>query len=99
MTQTWTPRKRPARLERRLEFVDYEATREFLERAADLSEARDIYPDLSFGRTHVNLTLHASEAGGEVEPALRDFAADLDRIVDDMAAAEEGILDGQGSRN
>jgi len=80
-TPAWRRRDRPLRLERRLEFPDYEATREFLERAGKLSEQTGIYPNLSFGRTYVNLTLFADEAGGDLTPALTAFAQRVDNLV------------------
>jgi pterin-4a-carbinolamine dehydratase len=82
MNQAWTARQRPPRLERRLEFVDYEATRAFLDRAADLSERAGIYPDMSFGRTYVNITLHAEDGASEVGESLHRFASDLDALVE-----------------
>jgi 4a-hydroxytetrahydrobiopterin dehydratase len=82
MNQAWTARQRPPRLERRLEFVDYESTRAFLDRAADLSERAGIYPDMSFGRTYVNITLHAEDGASEVGESLHQFASDLDALVE-----------------
>ncbi len=90
MVQPWKQRKRPARLERRLEFEDYEATRDFLDEAAELSEQRGIYPDLSFGRTYVNITLHADEADGDISAAIHDYAAALDRILEEKEGAPDG---------
>lgn len=81
MHPDWNERNRPPRLERRLEFVDYETTRTFLDRAAGLSEETGIYPDMSFGRTYVNITLHAEDGASEVGAALRDFAGRLDGLT------------------
>jgi pterin-4a-carbinolamine dehydratase len=77
----WRRRERPLRLERRLEFPDYEATRVFLDAAAELSEETGIYPNLSFGRTYVNLTLFADESTGELNPELIGFAEQIDAIL------------------
>lgn len=81
MNQDWTERLRPPRLERRLEFADYEGTRGFLDRAADLSERAGIYPDMSFGRTYVNITLHTEDGATEVSEPLHRFAAQLDALI------------------
>ncbi|MFN9623965.1 MAG: 4a-hydroxytetrahydrobiopterin dehydratase [Cyanobacteriota bacterium] len=82
MEQPWIHRARPDRLERRLEFADYESTRLFLERLNTLSEREGRFPDISFGRTYVNLTLRAeegeSEGVGELEKA---FAAAIDDLL------------------
>lgn len=81
MPHAWTARQRPARLERRLEFASYDATRDFLDRAAELSERNGIYPDMSFGRTYVNITLHADDPEGPVGEHLHRFAEGLDALA------------------
>lgn len=79
--QAWTRRERPLRLERRLEFPDYETTRVFLERSGALSEEMDIFPNLSFGRTYANLTLFADDDSGEFGAEALAFAERLDRLL------------------
>lgn len=81
MSKSWATRTRPMRLERRIEFSDYEQTRTFLERAADLAEERNNYPDMSFGRTHVSITLYPQEGESEITEALLDYASKLDALV------------------
>ena len=61
MEQSWMRRSRPDRLERRLEFSDYPSTRDFLDRLGSLSERQGRFPDISFGRTYVNLTLRPEQ--------------------------------------
>jgi 4a-hydroxytetrahydrobiopterin dehydratase len=85
MDQPWTERARPDRqpdrLERRIEFDDYATTRAFLERLNALSERESRFPDISFGRTYVNLTLRAE---GEETPIGEDehaFAAAIDGLL------------------
>lgn len=80
MEQPWTHRARPERLERRIEFADYESTRLFLERLNTLSEREGRFPDISFGRTYVNLTLRAEgeEIVGQSEEV---FAAAIDALL------------------
>ncbi len=53
----WKEKNRPNRLERRLEFPTYEETRDFLDKLGKLCEKSKRYPDISFGKTYVNLTL------------------------------------------
>lgn len=77
----WTRRERPLRLERRLEFADYQRTRDFLERTGALSESMDVFPNLSFGRTYVNLTLFADQESGELSAASLAFAERLDQML------------------
>ena len=80
MNQPWTQRPRPDRLERRIEFDDYETTRTFLERLNALAESEGRFPDISFGRTYVNLTLRPEEEQpvGEDDQA---FAAAIDGLL------------------
>ena len=81
MNHQWTPRRRPARLERRYEFADYDKLRDFLDAAADHCEQVGLYPDMNFTRERVNATLHTpegTEAPGDAEHAL---AAELDRLA------------------
>jgi 4a-hydroxytetrahydrobiopterin dehydratase len=80
MNQPWTQRTRPDRLERRIEFDDYESTRSFLERLNALAESEGRFPDISFGRTYVNLTLRPDDDQpvGEVDQA---FAAAIDALL------------------
>ena len=77
----WNERSRPARLERRLEFPDYEATRVFLDRAADLSEREGLYPDMSFGRTYVNITVHADEGAEALGERQRRLAEGINALL------------------
>ena len=80
MNQPWTQRPRPDRLERRIEFDDYERTRTFLERLNALAEQEGRFPDISFGRTYVNLTL-SPEEGQPVGNGDQAFAAAIDELL------------------
>lgn len=82
----WRERQRPLRLERRVEFGDYEPLRDFLDGVAELSEATEVYPNLSFGRTYVNLTLFAEEGDDQVAEGLQQFARQVDALLDNPGA-------------
>jgi pterin-4a-carbinolamine dehydratase len=81
MSDNWVIRKRPARLERRIEFSDYEQTRDFLDRAATLAESQGYYPDMSFGRTHVCITLNPQSEADEVSEELLRYAHLMDALL------------------
>ncbi|NKN32769.1 4a-hydroxytetrahydrobiopterin dehydratase [Marichromatium bheemlicum] len=88
MNQTdWRERSRPARLERRLNFTDYDHTRDFLEDMAGLSERLGYYPDISFGRTHVSITIRAEDGAEQIDARRRALAGEIDML---FAHAEEG---------
>jgi 4a-hydroxytetrahydrobiopterin dehydratase len=81
MDQPWTRRPRPDRLERRIEFDDYERTRTFLERLNGLSEQEGRFPDISFGRTYVNLTLRAEAEEDPIGEPEECFARAIDGLL------------------
>lgn len=80
MNQAWQERARPLRLERRYEFADYQMLRDFLDRAAALSEREGLYPDMGFGRDYVNITIHTAEDSDILDDKRRGFAARLDAL-------------------
>lgn len=81
MNQQWQQRNRPARLERRYQFEDYDSLRDFLDRAAELSEREGYYPDMGFGRDYVNITIHANEDQEGLDNSQHHFAQQLDELV------------------
>ncbi|MBM5798086.1 MAG: 4a-hydroxytetrahydrobiopterin dehydratase [Cyanobacteria bacterium K_Offshore_0m_m2_072] len=84
MDQPWTPRPKPEqpdRLERRIEFADYQATRDFLERLNGLFEARQRFADLSFGRTYVNITVRPDGNEAVVGPDEQALADAIDALL------------------
>ncbi len=83
MHKDWVERKRPIRLERRFEFEDYEGTRDFLDKAEQLSESESYYPDLSFSRTHVSVALHCEDDATELSEKVKQFACAMDELVTD----------------
>lgn len=87
MSDQWQERKRPVRLERRFEFANYVQLRDFLDDAADLSEARGFYPDMGFGKDYVNVTIHLEEGKEQLTPEQRQFAQELDKLLAAQAGA------------
>ena len=87
MMQHWKERERPQRLERRYEFESYDDLRDFLDKSADLSEQKGLYPDMGFGRNYVNITIHADEDSGELQAHQRGFAEELEKLSLDMTGA------------
>lgn len=81
MNQEWQERTRPVRLERRYEFRDYSTLRDFLDRAAKLSESEDLYPDMGFGRDYVNITIHVEEGAEVLGDDHHRFARQLDELA------------------
>ena len=78
----WNKRSRPERLERRFEFSSYELTRDFLDRLGELCENRKRFPDISFGKNYVNLTLkpESEEKDAQLTELDISFASDIDNL-------------------
>jgi 4a-hydroxytetrahydrobiopterin dehydratase len=87
MNNGWQERPRPARLECRYEFKNYAALSDFLGDAAEISEREGIYPDISFGRDYVNITIHADEASSVLEVRQHRLAELLDALRPAHASA------------
>ena len=79
----WKLKNRPVCLERRFEFKTYEETRNFLDRLGEFSEKVNRFPDISFGKTYVNITLRPEEDTDEeeIKSSDYDFANEIDRLV------------------
>jgi len=84
MKKGWKERKRPNRLENQYQFEDYEDLRDFLDRAAELSEKEEYFPDMGFGRDYVNITIHAPEDEESVTEQQRQFAIQLDSLFSEQ---------------
>ena len=76
----WTEVEQPSLLYRRFEFAAYPEARAFLDRLAGLSKETGLYPDLSFSRTYVNVTVHGS-GGAAVDAEAREFAARAEALA------------------
>ncbi len=85
LLEGWTEIERPSSLHRRFEFAAYPETRAFLHRLAALSKETGLYPDLSFGRTYVNVTVYGS-GGAAVDAEAREFAARAEAMAPVEAA-------------
>ena len=79
----WHERKRPVCLERRYEFESYDATRDFLDKLGDYSEATQRFPDISFGRTYVNITIRPEDDAPDASltEADRALSAEIDALL------------------
>jgi len=80
MSDQWQERNKPARLERRYLFDEYSTLRDFLERAAELSEREDLFPDMGFGKDYANITIYAEADSEELSDVHHHFAEELDKL-------------------
>ncbi len=82
MSHEWQERTRPVRLEGRYEFKDYSTLRDFLDKAAELSEKTGLYPDMGFGKDYANITIHLDEGEVALGDKHRQFAEQLDILAE-----------------
>ncbi len=81
---SWEKRKRPNRLEKRLEFSSYEKTRDFLDRLGNYCEKVQRFTDISFGKKYVNITLRpeTDDESVEISEADYQFASEIDDLIE-----------------
>ena len=61
MPEGWGHHERPPTLFRRFSFGAYSETRLFLDQLGTLSKETGCYPDISFGTTYANVTIHSRD--------------------------------------
>jgi 4a-hydroxytetrahydrobiopterin dehydratase len=85
-TPGWTLEEGGTRLRRGLEFRDFVAAMQFVNRVADLAEEQGHHPDIAIHWNRVDLTLWTHKIGGLHE---NDFilAARVNRLWEDSGAA------------
>ena len=57
----WTKRESPLRIEKRFEFEEYSKISKFMEKIDKLCKEKDIYPNISFGKSFVSCTIFLDE--------------------------------------
>lgn len=60
---------------RRYEFTSYSEMRAFLDRLAEYSKEQGYYPDLNFGKNHVNVSITSDN------PERSVFASGVDALI------------------
>jgi pterin-4a-carbinolamine dehydratase len=83
----WKIQKRAGLLSRRFDFDDYDSMRDFLDRLEVLSEKEAYYPDLTFSRTHVNVSIKSRD--DELAQLDFDFSIQVDALLDGLADATD----------
>jgi pterin-4a-carbinolamine dehydratase len=77
----WLERTRPPSLERRFDFPDYATLREFLDATAAIFEAEDYYPNMTFSRHHVVVTIFPEGDSDRVTDRERYLAERIDAVA------------------
>lgn len=73
MNPHWKQKNRPASLEARFEFDDFQTLRAFLDELAEEADRLEHHPNVSFGRGHVSVIIYSlQEAVDETDRALAE---------------------------
>jgi len=74
----WNERESPLRIEKRFEFDQYSKISKFMGEIEKLCKERDIYPNISFGKNFVSLSIFLDNK--EISDKEKDFSMDIDKI-------------------
>ena len=53
----WKERDSPLRIDKRFEFDNYQRISQFMEQIDNLCKVNDVYPNISFGKNFVSITI------------------------------------------
>jgi len=74
----WNERESPLRIEKRFEFEEYSKISKFMEKIEKLCKEKDIYPNISFGKNFVSLSIFFDKK--EISDKEKDFSEDIDKF-------------------
>ena len=74
----WNKRESPLRIEKRFEFEKYSKISKFLAKIEKLCKEKNIYPNISFGKNFVSLSIFLN--GQEISNEEEDFSKDIDKF-------------------
>ncbi|MBO8204132.1 4a-hydroxytetrahydrobiopterin dehydratase [Prochlorococcus marinus] len=74
----WNERESPLRIEKRFEFNEYSKISKFIEKIEKLCKEKDIYPNISFGKNFVSLSIFFDKK--EISDKEKDFSKEIDNF-------------------
>ena len=74
----WNERESPLRIEKRFEFEEYSKISKFMEKIEKLCKEKDIYPNISFGKNFVSLSIFLDNK--EISEMEKDFSKEIDKF-------------------
>ena len=74
----WDERKSPLRIEKRFEFEEYSKISKFMAKIEKLCKEKDIYPNISFGKNFVSLSIFLDNK--EISDMAKNFSKDIDKF-------------------
>ena len=73
----WVEKNSPLRLERRFEFENYQKISAFLNTVDNLCKESNIYPNISFGKSFVSITIFTNYE--KISPQEKDFSLQIEK--------------------
>ena len=73
----WNERESPLRIEKRFEFEQYSKISKFIGKIEKLCEKMNIYPNISFGKNFVSLSIFLDTE--EISSKEKAFSKDIDK--------------------
>ena len=74
----WNKRESPLRIEKRFEFDAYSKISKFMEKIEKLCKEKNIYPNISFGKSFVSISIFLNNQEISIEE--KDFSKDIDKF-------------------
>ncbi len=74
----WNKRESPFRIEKKFEFEEYSKISKFMGKIEKLCKEKDIYPNISFGKNFVSLSIFLDTE--EISSREKDFSKDVDKF-------------------
>ena len=74
----WNERESPMRIEKRFEFEKYSNISKFMVKIEKLCKERDVYPNISFGKNFVSLSIFLDNK--EISEKEKNFSKDIDKF-------------------
>ena len=74
----WNERESPLRIEKRFEFGKYSKISKFMSKVEKLCKERNIYPNISFGKNFVSLSIFVDSK--EISDKEIDFSKEIDKF-------------------
>ena len=72
----WNQRESPLRVEKRFEFDSYQKISKFMKKIDELCKEKNIYPNISFGKNFVSITIFLSSK--KLSKIEKDFSNQID---------------------
>ena len=74
----WNERESPLRIEKRFDFEQYSKISKFMEKIEKLCKQKNIYPNISFGKNFVSLSIFLDKK--EISDKEKDFSMYIDKF-------------------